>query len=220
MTTLITILILAFIVVLISAFMAGGAEKRKNALLWSICGIVLSAISGAALFFCKGAIKEILLKQTPHLSFMTETIVIPNRVMLQLGMTVFFCCIVLFLWSFNCRKISSKWYWALLWTLGVAFLIGYLLFLPQYYGIAAFVNFFTTAKRDVFSPDISMLPTVYVMLSVNLIGALLWLWHTLKTAKKTWKNILVFAGSFTGSVCFLWLSAWGTGTWAKNAMEI
>ena len=219
MTTLITILILAFIVVLISAFMAGGSEKRKNALLWSICGIVLSAISGATLFFCKGAIKEILLKQTPHLSFMTETIVIPNQVVLQFGMTVFFCGIVLFLWGFNCRKIFSKWYWALLWTLGVAFLIGHLLFIPQYYGIAAFVNFFTTAKRDIFSPDISMLPTVYVMLSVNLLGALLWLWHTLKTAKKTWKNILVFAGSFTGSVCFLWLSAWGSGTWAKNAME-
>ena len=87
------------------------------------------------------------------------------------------------------------------------------------YGIAAFVNFFTTANRDLFSPDISMLPTVHVMLSVNLLGALLWLWHTLKTEKRSWKNILIFAGSFTGFVCLVWLTAWGTGTWAKNAME-
>ena len=219
MAALIVILTLAFISVLISAFMAGGSEKRKNTLLWSISGIVLSAISGTALFFCKGAIKEILLKQKPHLSFMAENIVIPNQVMLQLGLTVFFCGIIVFLLGYNCRKNSSKWYWALLWSFGVAFLIGHLLFLPQYYGIAAFVNFFTTAKQDVFRPDISMLPTVYIMLSVNLLGALLWLWHTLKTTTRSWKNILVFAGSFTGSVCILWLAAWGTGTWAKNAME-
>ena len=219
MAALIVILTLAFISVLISAFMAGGSEKRKNTLLWSICGIVLSAISGIALFFCKGAIKETLLKQKPHLSFMAENIVIPIQVMFQLGLTVFFCGIIVFLLGYNCRKNSSKWYWALLWSFGVAFLIGHLLFLPQYYGIAAFVNFFTTAKRDVFRLDISMLPTVYVMLSVNLLGALLWLWHTLKTTTRSWKNILVFAGSFTGSVCILWLAAWGTGTWAKNAME-
>ena len=219
MTALIIILVLAFIGVLISAFRTGGAEKRKTAVCWSVAGVGVSALAGTALFFCKGAIKEILLKKTPHLSSIVETINIPWHVMFGLGMTVFFCGTILFLWSYNCRKNSSKWYWALLWTWGIAFLIGHLLFLPQYYGIAAFVNFFTTAKQDVFSPDISMLPTVYVMLSVNLLGALLWLWHTLKTAKNSWKNILVFAGSFTGAVCVLWLAAWGTGTWAKNAME-
>ena len=219
MAALIIILILAFIGILISALMAGGSEKRKTAEYWSIAGMGVSALAGAALFFCKGAIKEILLKQKPHLSFMAESINIPWQIMLQLGMTVFFCGLILSLWSYNCRKNSSKWYWALLWTWGIALFIGYLLFLPQYYGLATFVNFFTTANQDLFSPDISMRPTVHVMLTVNLLGALLWLWHTLKTEKRSWKNILIFAGSFTGFVCLVWLAAWGTGTWAKNAME-
>jgi len=219
MAALIIILVLAFIGVLISAFMAGGSEKRKNALLWSAGGVLLSALTGGALFFCKEAVKEILLKQKPHLSFMAESINIPWQIMLQLGMTVFSCGIILSLWSFNCRKSSSKWYWALLWTLGVAFLIGHLLFLPQYYGIAAFVNFFVSPKQDVFSLDLSMLPAFYVMLAVNLLGALLWLWHTLKTEKHSWKNILVFAGSFTGFVCLVWLSAWCAGTWAKKSVD-
>ena len=219
MAALIIILVLAFIGVLISAFMAGGSEKRKNALLWSAGGVLLSALTGGALFFCKGAIKEILLKQKPHLSFMAESINIPWQIMLQLGMTVFSCGLILSLWSYNCRKSSSKWYWALLWTLGVAFLIGHLLFLPQYYGIAAWINFFVSPKQDVFSLDLSMLPAFYVMLAVNLLGALLWLWHTLKTKKHSWKNILVFAGSFTGFVCLVWLSAWCAGGWAKKSVD-
>ena len=219
MAALIIILVLAFIGVLISAFMAGGSEKRKNALLWSAGGVLLSALTGGALFFCKGAIKEILLKQKPHLSFMAENINIPWQIILQLGLTFFFCGIILFLWSFNCRKNSSKWYWAVLWSTGVAFLIGHLLFLPQYYGIAAWINFFVSPKQDVFSLDLSMLPAFYVMLAVNLLGALLWLWHTLKTKKHSWKNILVFAGSFTGFVCLVWLSAWCAGGWAKKSVD-
>ena len=219
MAALIIILVLAFIGVLISAFMAGGSEKRKNALLWSAGGVLLSALTGGALFFCKGAVKEILLKQKPHLSFMAENINIPWQIILQLGLTFFFCGIILFLWSFNCRKNSSKWYWALLWTLGIIFLIGHVLFLPQYYGIAAWINFFVSPKQDVFSLDLSMLPAFYVMLAVNLLGALLWLWHTLKTKKHSWKNILVFAGSFTGFVCLVWLSAWCAGGWAKKSVD-
>ena len=219
MAALIIILVLAFIGVLISAFMAGGSEKRKNALLWGAGGVLLSALTGGALFFCKGAVKEILLKQKPHLSFMAENINIPWQIMLQLGMTVFSCGLILSLWSYNCRKSSSKWYWALLWTLGVAFLIGHLFFLPQYYGIAAWINFFVSPKQDVFSLDLSMLPAFYVMLAVNLLGALLWLWHTLKTEKHSWKNILVFAGSFTGFVCLVWLSAWCAGGWAKKSVD-
>ena len=219
MAELIIILVLAFIGVLISAFMAGGSEKRKNALLWGAGGVLLSALTGGALFFCKGAIKGILLKQKPHLSFMAESINIPWQIMLQLGMIVFSCGIILSLWSYNCRKNSSKWYRALLWTLGVAFLIGHLFFLPQYYGIAAWINFFVSPKQDVFSLDLSMLPAFYVMLAVNLLGALLWLWHTLKTKKHSWKNILVFAGSFTGFVCLVWLSAWCAGGWAKKSVD-
>ena len=219
MAALIIILVLAFIGVLISAFMAGGSEKRKNALLWSAGGVLLSALTGGALFFCKGAIKEILLKQKPHLSFMAENINIPWQIILQLGLTFFFCGIILFLWSFNCRKNSSKWYWALLWALGIIFLIGHLLFLPQYYGIAAWINFFVSPRQDVFSLELSMLPAFYVMLAVNLLGALLWLWHTLKTKKHSWKNILVFAGSFTGFVCLVWLSAWCAGGWAKKSVD-
>ena len=114
MAALIIILVLAFIGVLISAFMAGGSENRKTVLLWSNTGLGVSALAGVAIFFCKGAIKEILLKQKPHLSFMAESINIPWQIMLQLGMTVFSCGIILFLWSFNCRKNSSKWYWAVL----------------------------------------------------------------------------------------------------------
>jgi hypothetical protein len=94
-----------------------------------------------------------------------------------------------------------------------------LLFLPQYYGIAAWINFFVSPKQDVFSLDLSMLPAFHVMLAVNLLGALLWLWHTLKTEKHSWKNILIFAGSFTGFVCLVWLSAWCAGGWAKKSVD-
>ncbi|MBQ8754140.1 MAG: hypothetical protein IJZ19_03855, partial [Lentisphaeria bacterium] len=70
-----------------------------------------------------------------------------------------------------------------------------------------------------FSLDLSMLPAFYVMLAVNLLGALLWLWHTLKTKKHSWKNILFFAGSVTGFVCLVWLSAWCAGGWAKKSVD-
>ena len=219
MFAIIIVLAIGFIGVLLAAFMAGGSEKCKKALLWSAIGILLSALTGGAVFFCKSAIKEILLKQKPHLAFMAENIVMPYQVMLQFSLTVFFCGILLFLWGFNCRKNSSKWYGALLWTLGIIFFIGHLLFLPQYYGIAAWINFFVSPKQDVFTFDLSILPAFYGMLVVNLLGALLWLWHTLKMKKHSWKNILVFAGSFTGSVCLLWLSAWCAGVWAKNAVD-
>ncbi len=219
MTVLIIILVLAVIGVLISAFMAGGSEKRKTAEYWSVAGVGVSALAGAALFFCKGAVKEILLKRTPHLAFMADKITIPSTVMLQLGMTVFCCGIILFLWSYNCRKNCSKWYWALLWSIGIAFLTGHLLFLVQYYGIAAWANFFIPAKQDVFEPDLSMLPAFYIMIGVNLIFALAWSWHSVKTAKHSWKNILAFAGIFTIFVSLIWLSALGVGKWAENAME-
>ncbi|MBQ4336851.1 MAG: hypothetical protein IJC34_06640 [Lentisphaeria bacterium] len=212
-------LTLAFICVLIAAFAAGGAEKSRIVPYWSLAGVVVSALAGGGVFFCKGAVKEVLLKKSPHLAFMADEIVIPWQVMSVMGIAVFFCGIILVLWGYNCRKNASKWYGALLWTLSLAFLSGHLLFLPQYYGIAAWINFFAAAKRDVFSPDISMLPAVCVMLLVNFLGGLLWLWHTLKTENRSWKNIFIFAGSFTGLVCILWLTAWGAGAWAKNAVD-
>ena len=219
MIVIILLLTLAFTGVSVLALMAGGSEKRKTAQILSLAGLGISASAGVAILFGKEAIKEILLKKTPHLAFMAENIVIPYHVVLQFALTVFFCGVILFLWSYNCRKNSSKWYWALLWTLGIVFLTGHLLFLPQYYGIAAFVNFFTTATRDVFSLDMSMLPTVYVMLLVNLIGALLWLWYTLESAKHSWRNLLSFAGIFAGFVLLLWFAASGAGAWAKYAVD-
>ncbi|MBE6393937.1 MAG: hypothetical protein E7044_07785 [Lentisphaerae bacterium] len=87
MAVLIIILVLAFIGILISAFMAGGSEKRKTAEYWSVAGMGVAALAGAVLFFCKGVIKEILLKQKPHLFFMTENINIPWQIILQLGMS-------------------------------------------------------------------------------------------------------------------------------------
>ena len=107
MAALIIILVLAFIGVLIAALMAGGSEKRKNALLWSGGGVVLSLFTGATIFFCKSAIKEILLKQKPHFAFMAENIVMPYQVMLQFSLTVFFCGILLFLWGFNCCHVRE-----------------------------------------------------------------------------------------------------------------
>ena len=219
MVTLIIILSLTFICVTASAFAAGQTEKRKTAQYWTHSGTGAAALAGVAVFFFPNAIKEILLKKTPHLSFMAESIIIPRQVMLQLSITVFSCGITLFLWSFNCRKNSSKWYWAALWNIGVVFLTAHLLFLPQYYGISAWINFFAPLKQDVFSLDTSMFPAVYAMLALNLATASLWLWHTLTTSKHSWKNILIFAGSFSGFVSILWLSAWGAGVWAKNAVD-
>ena len=51
MAALIIILVLAFIGVLISAFMAGGSENRKTVLLWSNTGLGVSALAGVAIFF-------------------------------------------------------------------------------------------------------------------------------------------------------------------------
>ena len=219
MTALIIILALGFTGVLFSAFMAGSTEKRKTAEYWALSGLFSAALTGAALFFCQGAIKEIILKKTPHLSFMTDNIVIPWHITAGLGVIVFSCGIILFLWSYNCRKNSSKWYWALLWNIAIAFITGHLFFLPQYYGISTWVNFFVSVKQDVFSLDTSMFPALYIMIAANLICALLWLWHTCKNRNRSWKNILVFAGCFTGFVSLLWLSAWGVGEWAKYTVD-
>ena len=219
MTALIMVSVVGAIFVLITAFMAGCSPVRKNALLWSAAGVICAVLAGITTFFSKAAVKEILLKRTPHLAFMAEELKIPTPVMIKLGLTAFVCGLIIFLWSFNCRKNCSKWYWALLWSIGTAFLAGHLLFLVQYCGIAAWVNVFIPVKQDVFELDLSILPAFYLMLGMNLIFALAWTWHTVKTAKHSWKNILAFAGIFTVWVSLIWLSACGVGAWAKNAME-
>ena len=198
MTALIIILCTAFIGVLTAALMAGSTEKRKAAGYWTLSGVGLAALTGVSLFFCQGAIKEIILKRAPHLSFMADDIVIPWHITIDLGTAVLFCGITLFLWSYNCRRNSSKWYFAVLWSVGIAFLSWHLFFLPQYCGFSAWINFFVPDKHDVFTPDTSMFPALYIMLAANLLGSLFWLWHTLKTGKRSWKNILAFAGCFAG----------------------
>ena len=127
MAALIIILVLAFIGVLISAFMAGGSEKRKNALLWGAGGVLLSALTGGALFFCKGAIKGILLKQNPHLSFMAENINIPWQIILQLGLTFFSAALFFFCGASTAGKILQNGIgrycglWELLFSQGICF---------------------------------------------------------------------------------------------------
>ncbi len=219
MSEIITILSLAAVGVVAAGFLSGGAKNKKTALIWGNLCIVVSALAGVTIFFCENAIKEIFLKKTSHLSLLAGDITIPLYMMVKLSMTVFVCGLILSLWSYNCRKNNLKWYWALLWNIGIIFLAGHLLFLPQYYGISTWVNFFVSVKQDVFSLDVSMFPAFYIMLAVNLIAALLWLWHTLKAARKSWKNNLIFVGYFTGFAVLLWLSACGIGTWAKNAMD-
>ena len=97
MTEIITILSLAAVGVVASAFISGGAKNKKTASLWSAAGVLWSAFAGVAVLFCKNAIKEILLKKSPHLAFMTGDITIPLHIMVKLGMTVFVCGLILFL---------------------------------------------------------------------------------------------------------------------------
>lgn len=93
----------------LAALMAGGCTARKKALLWS-CGGVLWALSGGIFaFFQQNAAEKILLQKAPILPHIN----IPGAIMAGIGGTVFFCGLFLFLYIFNCRKNSKKWYWAI-----------------------------------------------------------------------------------------------------------
>ena len=215
MVAIIITLALGFTGVMAAAVIAGSAEKRKIALRWSASGMAWATATAVTIFFQKAAVKEIILKKYPQLPALNIKFSIPSHVMLQFGLTAFVCGIIAFLLAYNCRKNSAAWYRAILWCLGMVFYIGHILFLPQYYGIAVFV------KLAAPQSDLKFLDTIlpfYLMLIVLLSSALLWTWHTLKTARHSMKNILVYAGCFTVFALLLYLPAWGIGTWAKGAI--
>ncbi len=218
MQIFVTAILLVFAGIALSAFMAGGAEKRKAALLWSISGAALSLLAGGFAFFQKNALKELAFKrldlpqELP--AALNLNINIPNTLMAAVGLMAFLSGVILFLWIFNCRKNSSKWYFAALWSAGLACFTGHILFMPATYGISTVL---VLAGLDTES-DKEVVLIWFSWQGVTLLTALIWSWHTLKTARHSWKNILIFAGSFTVLSSILWLSAWGCGTWAKNAM--
>ena len=214
----ITVVSLVFAGIALSAFMAGGADKRKASLLWSISGAALSLLAGGFAFFQKNMLKELAFKRLDlpqelpaALNLNTN---IPNSLMATIGLAAFLSGLILFLWIFNCRKNSSKWYFAALWSAGLACFLGHILFMPTTYGISTILML---AGLETESGKEAILMW-FSWQGVTLLTALVWTWHTLKTARHSWKNILIFAGSFTVLSSILWLSAWGCGTWAKNAM--
>ena len=209
--------------ILFAAFAAGGTENRERCLLLSAGAFLLSLLSGAVIFFMKTAFEEIAVKtieKVRHLSLVMPNWKIPDAIMFHLGTAVCVACLTLFLWSFNCRKNSSRWYYALLWCAGVVFLCGHLLFLPLYSALGAWLNFTGGfSQGDFFQPEMTRLPTFYAMALILLVSGLLWLCHTLKCGRHSWKNILLFAGSFCIFSSLLWLSACCIGKWARQSVD-
>ena len=179
---------------------------------WSAGGILWAVLGGIVAFFQQKAIEMIVLKKAPFLTNIT----IPNFAMLMIGLGVFACGIILFLYIFNCRKNSTKWYWAILWSAGLIFFLHHILFMPGYYGTG------TWLKLAGLLPENSLtefLVPFLVWAAWLFTATILWTWHTLKMVKHSWKNILIFAGGVTGFTAALWLSAWGAGAWAEKAMK-
>ena len=217
------VLVSAFGGVLFAALTAGGTENRRRCLLLSAGAVLWSLFSGAVIFFMKTVLEEIAVKKIEkvrHLSLVMPDWKIPDAVMLHLGAVVCVACLALFLWSFNCRKNSSRWYYALVWCAGVVFLCGHLLFLPLFSGLGAWLNFAGGfSQGDFFQPETMRLPTFYAMALIFLASGLLWLCHTLKCGRHSWKNILLFAGSFCIFSSLVWLSACCAGRWARQSVD-
>ena len=217
MNVIVVLFSLMVVGVLVAALLAGGTEKKKNILLWSGLGALISALCGTIMLFQQEAIKDIVLQKIPESLLLQLGFKIPFSFMLLAGTAVFLTGIILFLLAFNCRKNSSKWYWALLWSAGIALLLGHILFMPTFYGFGSWIEFFGLTPESGIAKHAMPFFTQY---GCFLISALLWTWHTLKTAKNSWKNILSFAGCFTVFAALLWLSAAGVGIWAKHFVAV
>ena len=111
----IAVIALLFAGIVLTAFLAGGAKERKSALLWSISGAVLTLLAGGLAFFSKNAIRELALKRHQIPAALPLNLNIPTSFMALIGLAAFLSGLILFLWVFNCRKNSSKWYFAALW---------------------------------------------------------------------------------------------------------
>ena len=214
MTGMTILLVLGTAGVIWAAFMAGAAEKRTRALLWCGVGVLLVMLTGGMVFLMKNAVLRIGLSKNPGMqgiSHLIPEIVIPDEVMLILASWAVLAGGTVFLLAFNCRRNMEKWYWAVLWSAGIIFWLGQVIFLPHFYGIAVWMMLAGITEEGV---SAEVLPVFYIMLSLWLTAAVLWTWHTLRTAKHSWKNILTFAGTFTVIISLLWLSAWGAGEWS------
>ena len=212
--------LITFAGVLFAAFMAGAQEKRKPAILWSAGGFLWALSGGIAMFFMKTFFRKVVTTFSPLANIPAELINIelPWIVMFLVGAFLFLSAMVLFLWAFNSRRNSSKWYWGLLWFFGIMFLFSHVLFVPFYSGLSPWMCFAVFHRNDFFQPEEAILPTIFVLMFLLLVSGLLWLWHTVKSQHHSWKNILTYTGCFTGFILLLWLSAQGVGLWAENAV--
>lgn len=212
MVTIISLLIATVTGTGFAALMAGGCTARKKTMLWSAGGILWAVLGGIVAFFQKKTIEVIVLKKAPFLTNIT----IPNFAMLMIGLGVFACGIILFLYIFNCRKNSTKWYWAILWSAGLIFFLHHILFMPGYYGTGTWLKLAGLLPEN----SLTEILVPFLVWAAWLFAAtVLWTWHSLQSIKHSWQNILIFAGCAAGFTTVLWLFAWGAGTWANKAMN-
>ena len=170
----------------------------------------------------KNALREIALRRIPGIDRvhrMLPEIAIPDALMVHFGIWTFISVLIVFLLIFNCRRNSARWYWAILWSLGLLFYFNYIAFMPHYYGLATWLTFAGSQPGDIFQPVGAHLSPAYFMWFISLISAAAWTFHTWKTAKHSWKNILSFTGICTALILLLWLSAWGVSAWADSTVE-
>ena len=212
MVTIISLLIATVTGAGFAALMAGGCTARKKTMLWSAGGILWAVLGGIVAFFQQKAIEVIVLKKAPFLTNIT----IPNFAMLMIGLGVFACGIMLFPYIFNCRKNSTKWYWAILWGAGLIFFLHHILFMPGYYGTGTWLKLAGLLSESSLT---EILVPFLVWAAWLFTATVLWTWHSLKSIKHSWQNILIFAGCAAGFTTVLWLSAWGAGAWAEKAMK-
>lgn len=223
MSAIVTTVLLGLCGVLTAALLSGRSKTRKGTLLWSIGGILCSLATGAAIFCMKSSVREIALQRMPGMGGihrLLPEIAIPDTLMFYFGALAFISAVTVFLLAFNCRRNSGKWYWAVLWSVGLTFFFGHIVFMPYFYGLATWLTLWGVQKGVAFfQPVNATLPTGCAMPLISLVSVALWTWHTVKKAKSSWKNILTFAGVCTGAIGILWLSAWGVGTWAEKAVD-
>ena len=209
--------------VLTAALLAGRSDTRKEALLWSSGGVLWSLAAAVTVFFMKSAVREIALQRMPGMADvhrLIPEIAIPDTLMFYFGAWTLVSAVTVFLLVFNCRRNSGKWYWAVLWSIGLTFFFGHLVFMPYFYGVATWLTLIGVQKGvDFFQPVNATLPAGCAMLLISLAAVALWTWYTVKKDKSSWKNILIFSGVCTGAIGILWLSAWGVGIWAAKEVD-
>jgi len=206
-------------------FLAGKAKSGRVFGYWCLGGLGWIAAASGAFFGMKATLKTALVQLAMSMSNVPAAkewpVFLPPAAADAVIRYLFFiflpALIVIFLLCCNCRACTKKWYWALLWSIGIFAGLNYAL-TPLLYGILGWMCLYGFRES---APFVTLyFPACCVMLAVLIAAFGLWLWHNRRNAARcTWRGIPVFCGIFAGFTCLLWLSTWSVGIWAKRVTD-